>query len=65
MIKHIEQELNKLYKYQWEEYNTRLKHYKNIGYKILRNSQGEHIVEYKPKLDEMFGGIFKDIFRRK
>lgn len=65
MVKHIEQELNRLYKYNWDEYNTRLEHYKNIGYKILRNYQGDHKVEYSPKLDEMFGGVFGKIFRGK
>ena len=63
-MKHlIEAELNRLYKYNWDEYNKRLDHYKNIGYKILRNYQGVHRVEYCPKLTEMFGGAFAKIFQ--
>lgn len=64
MVKHIEQELNRLYQYNWDEYNKRLDHYKSLGYRILRNYQGDHKVEYKPNLNEIFGGVFGDIFSR-
>lgn len=60
----IEKELNKLYKYNWDEYNKKLDYYKGMGYKILRNYQGDHKIEYAPDLNEMFGGIFKDIFKK-
>lgn len=65
MKKHIENELNRLYKYNWDEYNKRLEQYKGMGYKILRDYQGDHRVEYCPNLNEMFGGVFGKIFQTK
>jgi len=53
-------ELNKLYWQDAEEYKRTLAYYKESGYKVLRNSQGQHKVEYA--LASAFGGVFKDIF---
>ena len=63
-MKHlVEAELNRLYKYNWDEYNKRLDYYKNLGYKILRNWQGDHRVEFAPNISEMFGGAFEKLFK--
>lgn len=65
-MKHlIEAELNRLYKNNWDEYDKKLDYYKGMGYKILRNFQGDHRVEYSPNLNELFGGIFGNIFQNK
>lgn len=52
--------LNKLYWQDAEEYQRTLAYYKESGYKVLRNSQGQHKVEHP--WASAFGGVFKDIF---
>ena len=52
--------LNKLYWQDAEEYQRTLSYYKESGYKVLRNSQGQHKVEHA--LSSAFGGVFKEIF---
>lgn len=52
--------LNKLYWQDAEEYQRVLSYYKESGYKVLRNSQGQHKVEHA--LASAFGGVFKEIF---
>ena len=52
--------LNKLYWQDAEMYQRTLDHYKESGYKVMRNSKGQHKVEHV--LSSAFGGVFKEIF---
>ena len=65
MRRFVEHELNRLYKYDWDNYNEKLDYYKSLGYKILRNFQGDHRVEYCPDLKTIFGGVFGEILQKK
>ena len=64
MTNHIVNELNRLYKTDWDKYNEKLSLYKGMGYKILRNYQGDHRVESNPNfIKEVFDGAFNKLFR--
>ena len=68
----IAQELNRLYEFEVDKYIAECDHWKRMGYKIFRNSEGKHkvveppqpkYVEGKPvDLNTAFGGIFGEIF---
>ena len=52
--------LNMLYSSDKEQYEEHVETLKGIGYKIYRNSEGKHKVEYNNQyFAEMFGGAFK------
>lgn len=63
-------ELDRLYKFETNKYITECTDLKRMGFKIYRNSDGEHkIVEprsssYNQPLNiyEAYGGIFNEIF---
>lgn len=68
----IAQELNRLYEFEMDKYITECDHWKRMGYKIFRNSEGKHKVVEPPQpkyvegepvnLKDIFGGVFGDIF---
>lgn len=71
----IEEELDRLYKFDMDKYISECNKWKKLGYKIYRNSEGIHKVivnpqikerEERDKLKDMLGGdignIFGDIF---
>lgn len=63
----IETELNKLYKYEMDKYISECDHWKSMGYKIYRNSNGQHKVvapirAQQVDINNAFGGIFANIF---
>ena len=64
----LEQELNRLYKTDAEEYKKDCDFWKNKGYKIYRNSDGIHKVVInsnattKSAMKDIFGGTFEDTF---
>ena len=55
------EELNRLYFTDSERYMKRLAAIKDAGYKVFRNSTGQHKVEFD--FSNAFGGIFGEIFR--
>ena len=61
----VKEKLDKLYLTDKSKYEVEIKTLKNIGYKIYRNSDGEHKVIKPLKQDDIysaFGGIFGEIF---
>lgn len=55
-IKTIEEDLNRRYFQDPKEYLERVEILKGVGYKIFRNSKGQHKVEYNNEyFKEMFG----------
>lgn len=64
-IKTIEEDLNRRYIQDQKEYAKRVETLKGVGYKIFRNSKGQHRVEYNNDyFNEMFGGAFGDFFKK-
>ena len=62
-IEDIQNDLNKRYLNNPEEYLERVEVLKGVGYRILRNSKGQHRVEYNNSyFSEMFGGVFGGLF---
>ena len=62
-IEDLQNDLDKRYVSDSEEYYERIKLLKGMGYKVFRNSSGKHRVEMNPNyIYEAFGGIFGDIF---
>lgn len=62
-IKTIEEDLNRRYFQDPKEYLERVETLKGVGYKIFRNSKGQHKVEYNNEyFKEMFGGTFGGFF---
>lgn len=62
-IDDIQNDLNKRYLNNPEEYLERVETLKGVGYKIYRNSKGQHKVTYNNKyFNEVFGGAFGGIF---
>lgn len=60
----IQNDLNQKYLNQPEEYLKRVEVLKGVGYKILRNSKGQHRVEYNNSyFNEMFDGAFRGLFQ--
>ena len=59
-INDIEERLNKLYWTDSEKYLSYLDMIKGMGYKVLRNSKGNHKVQ--SDISSMFGGAFGDIY---
>ena len=63
----VKEELDKLYLADKSKYETEVNTLKGIGYKIYRNSAGEHKVIDSPKKQDdiysAFSGIFGDIFK--
>ena len=59
----LEENLNRLYWTNSAEYLKRLEVIKGMGYKVYRNSKGNHKV--KMDMSSAFGGIFGDIFNGK
>ena len=56
-IKTIEEDLNRRYLQNQKEYTERVETLKGVGYKIFRNSKGQHRVEYNNDyFNEIFGG---------
>ena len=64
MKSHVKAELDRYYRENWDEYNKKLAYYKALGFKILRNPQGLHRIEYAPNLEDFFNGAFKNIFKK-
>lgn len=71
----IVQELDRLYEFEMDKYITECDHWKKMGYKIYRNSEGKHKVLEPPKVEHkynsygkpnigsmFFGTPFEDIF---
>ena len=59
-IKEMEDWLNKLYwsdKYRYQNY---LEKVKAAGYKVMRNTKGQHII--KGSFNDLFGDLFGNIF---
>ena len=62
-IEDIQNDLNKRYLNNTEEYLERVEVLKGVGYRIRRNSKGQHRVEYNNSyFNEMFGGVFGGLF---
>lgn len=62
-IEDIQNDLNKRYLNNPEEYLERVEVLKGVGYRILRNSKGQHRVEYNNSyFNEIFGGVFGGLF---
>lgn len=60
----IQNDLNQKYLNQPEEYLKRVEVLKGVGYRILRNSKGQHKVTYNNKyFSEIFGGAFGGLFQ--
>lgn len=61
----IQNKLNSLYFTDRDRYLEHIEMFKGMGYRIFRNPAGNHKIQMDNSyLDEAFGGIFKDIFRR-
>ena len=55
--------LNRLWKTNMDEYIRHVEVLKGTGYRIFRNENGEHRLSYNNNyLNEVFGGVFCDIF---
>ena len=53
-------QLDELFPTNTERYTELVKKLKEIGYKIYRNSNGKHKLEYNNNyFNEVFGGIFR------
>lgn len=70
-VDNIVTELDRLYIYDVDKYVDECKIWKQMGYKILRNSEGQHKVIEPARPDDAygdndiynaFGGIFGQIF---
>ena len=60
----IKEDFEKKYFSNPEEYLKRVETLKGVGYKILRNSKGQHKVEYNNNyFNEIFGGAFGGLFQ--
>ena len=64
----IANELNRLYQFDVDKYVSECNKWKKLGYRIYRNSEGQHKVVEPPKnmytqmFGSEFGNIFADIF---
>jgi len=59
----IEHKLNYLYSHGFNEYSEHLEMVKELGYKVFRNSKGEHKIQLgSDYLKEAFGGVFGNLF---
>ena len=59
----IQNNLNEIYLNKPEEYLKRVETLKEVGYRIYRNSKGQHKVAYNNNyFNEIFGGAFGGIF---
>lgn len=61
----IENKLNELYQSEINKYVSECEHWKRMGYKVYRNSEGQHKVIAPIKVENIntaFGGIFDEIF---
>lgn len=62
-IEDIQRRLDGLYISNKDQYYEHLKMVKEIGYKVFRNSAGNHIIKANPDyIYEAFGGAFGKIF---
>ena len=62
-MKKQEQDLNHLYKTDFSKYLQRLNEIKNMGFKVYRNSKGDHQIKENPNfIYEVYDGIFGKIF---
>ena len=59
-IDDMQNKLNQLYWSDPKQYQEHLATIKGIGYKVLRNSKGQHRVQMD--VSSAFGGIFDKIF---
>ena len=60
----IKEDLDKKYFSNPKEYLKRVETLKGVGYKILRNSKGQHKVIYNNNyFNEIFGGAFGGLFQ--
>ena len=59
-IEQIQNDLNRLYLSDPVQYKERLETIKGIGYKVFRNSKGQHRVQMN--MSSAFGGVFDKIF---
>ena len=59
-IEQIQNDLNRLYLSDPVQYKERLETIKGIGYKVFRNSKGQHRVQMD--MSSAFGGVFDKIF---
>ena len=59
-IEQIQNDLNRLYLSNPVQYKERLETIKGIGYKVFRNSKGQHRVQMD--MSSAFGGVFDKIF---
>ena len=59
-IEQIQNDLNRLYLSNPVQYKERLETIKGIGYKVFRNSKGQHRVQMN--MSSAFGGVFDKIF---
>ena len=59
-IEDIQNDLNRLYWTDPDRYKERLETIKGVGYKVFRNSAGQHKVQ--ADMSTAFGGIFNNIF---
>ena len=51
--------LNMLYRRSKEEYEDHVEMLKGLGYRVFRNSEGNHMIALnKEHLQDIFGGIF-------
>lgn len=58
----IVNKLNILYATDKEKYEEHVETLKGVGYRIFRNSNGKHKVDYNTSyFQEMFGGAFRGI----
>lgn len=59
----IEHKLNYLYAHGSVEYSEHLETVKELGYRVFRNSKGEHKIQLgSDYLKEAFGGVFGNLF---
>ena len=63
-IKELESDLNVLYKYNLVKYKQKLNTIKDLGYKVYRNADGDHVIKRNENfINECFGGVFGKIFK--
>ena len=63
--KKLESDLNNLFKTNPTKYADKLNDIKNMGYKVYRNSDGDHKIKQNENfIYEAFGGVFGQIFNK-
>ena len=59
----IQNRLDTLFKGDRDKYLEHVETLKGVGYRVFRNSEGKHKVEYNTQyFQQVFGGTFKGIF---